>query len=208
MDPPTLKDALDMTAVNEMLFLPPVPAPGLPPDSRVHPSALYMAQERQGRDLPQGLEEHPAMAVMRRWGRDHGIAWSRHAILGPIYDEVRVARRCGEEEAWETPLDAVTAILRGEEDDPYRPAKEFLGLDGADTYKALRATLKRHPQIRTRKPSPQRLEIHAGDWLAVTSAGDAAAFHALDASPERVEAFLAGARQRREWARQRKEAGK
>jgi hypothetical protein len=89
----------------------------------------------------------------------------------------------------------------------YRPAKEFLGQTGADTYKALQATLKAHPQIRTRKPSKNRLLIHAGDWLAATSAGDTAASNALDVSPETVTAFLVGARERHEEIRRRKVGG-
>jgi len=47
----------------------------------------------------------------------------------------------------------------------YRPAKEFLGED-VPTYKALRRVLRENPHIRTRKPGPQRLEVHAGDWAA------------------------------------------
>ncbi len=31
-------------------------------------------------------------------------------------------------------------------------------------HKRLKAFLKEHPGIRTRKPKKQRLEIHAGDW--------------------------------------------
>jgi hypothetical protein len=57
----------------------------------------------------------------------------------------------------------------------YRPAKEFLEPGRFDNYKAIRNALKLHPWIRSRKPSKQRLEIHAGDWQRmrnVSPAGD------------------------------------
>jgi hypothetical protein len=80
----------------------------------------------------------------------------------------------------------------------YSPAKDFLDADRFPTFKALRTFLTKHPEIRTRKPSPQRLEIHAGDWMRHFRGKDGAAFDALDTSPEAVEAFLAESKARRE----------
>jgi hypothetical protein len=47
--------------------------------------------------------------------------------------------------------------------DAYRPAKECLGPWAKDNA-ALRRILARESWIRTRKPSPQRLLVHEGDW--------------------------------------------
>src|SRR5262249_28400945 len=49
------------------------------------------------------------------------------------------------------------------DDSAYCPAKLFLDSSRFTTYKRLHAALRAHPWIRTRKPSQQRLTIHAGD---------------------------------------------
>ncbi len=46
----------------------------------------------------------------------------------------------------------------------YIPAKEVVGDEYAGDYKDLHRILRDNPFIRTRKPSTQRLEVHAGDW--------------------------------------------
>jgi hypothetical protein len=86
-----------------------------------------------------------------------------------------------------------------EGDDPsaYRPAKEFLNSD-IPTYKALRRVLKKRAEIRTKKPTKQRLLIHAGDWSRYQNALALAAFNALDANPEIVDSFLAESQRTKE----------
>jgi hypothetical protein len=54
------------------------------------------------------------------------------------------------------------------DDSAFRPAKEFLATP-FDTYKEIKRVLKDNPWIRHRKPSANRLEIHAGDWLKFRS---------------------------------------
>ncbi len=109
MGTPTLRDVRDLVCLGEMAHLPAVPVEG----GHLHPCALYLAQERQGRELPPGLELHPALPVLRKWARDRGLCWGRQVILGPILDEVRVALDSDPEQAWETPLEQVADILRG-----------------------------------------------------------------------------------------------
>lgn len=99
--------------------------------------------------------------------------------------------------------DQVNGNLR-DVDSPFRPAKEFLDATAITSHKRLATVLKNNPWIRTRKPSKQRLEIHAGDWMRFRSALGSAAFEALDVSGETAEAFMAAARERQEQIRQRK----
>jgi len=49
-----------------------------------------------------------------------------------------------------------------------------------DNYKAFRRFLEDHPEIRRRKPSKQRLEIHAGDWIEYWAEHDTEEFEAAD----------------------------
>src|SRR5262249_37334622 len=53
--------------------------------------------------------------------------------------------------------------LKIEDPDSFRPARDFL-IAPFDTFKAISRVLKKNHWIRRRKPSKQRLEIHAGDW--------------------------------------------
>jgi hypothetical protein len=92
-----------------------------------------------------------------------------------------------------------------DDDTAFRPAKEFLDATRFTTFKRLRAVLKRNPWVRTRKPSPQRLEIHAGDWHRYIAMLDGAGFDALDVAGETADAFLAEVRQRQADIRRRKE---
>ena len=93
----------------------------------------------------------------------------------------------------------------------FRPAKEFLDPEHYKTHKQLCAALKANPWIRTRKPSPQRLEIHAGDWQRFRTGVETDAFAALDTTTQvessTVKQFLAESRQRQDQIRRRK-AGK
>lgn len=50
-------------------------------------------------------------------------------------------------------------------DDPFRPAKEFLDTERFPDFKTIHKHLAAHPEVRTRKPSPRRLKIHAADWI-------------------------------------------
>jgi hypothetical protein len=84
------------------------------------------------------------------------------------------------------------------------PAKDCLDPPHCPTYKTLRAILDGHPEIRTHKPSPQRLLIHAGDWHRYTARRDANAFEALDTDPATVNAFLADTQARQEAIREGK----
>ncbi len=72
------------------------------------------------------------------------------------------------------------------DDSAFRPAKEFLG-EQFDTYGKLTAALERNPSIRNRKPSKQRLEIHAGDWLKFLNERAAEQIDSLDLSAELVD---------------------
>ena len=76
----------------------------------------------------------------------------------------------------------------------YRPAKRFIdeNVDYAELHKILRA----NPGIRWRKPNPQRLEIHAGDWDRYQEGRERQGFDALDANPETVSEFMDGVKQR------------
>jgi hypothetical protein len=47
------------------------------------------------------------------------------------------------------------------------------------SYRKFQAFLREHPEIRTRKPSRQRLELHAGDYLRCVAIMDNNAFEAL-----------------------------
>jgi hypothetical protein len=82
----------------------------------------------------------------------------------------------------------------------YVPASQCLDTTRVTTIKKLHAALRANPWVRTHKPSPQRLEVHAGDWHRYIAKLDAAAFD----NPN-VDAFLAEAR--REEIKRRKAGG-
>lgn len=67
-----------------------------------------------------------------------------------------------------------------EDDDDYVAAKDCLG-DEAKSHKKLITILKKHPEIRRRKPTKQRLEVHAGDWLRHKQKKAEAQWQAADA---------------------------
>jgi hypothetical protein len=93
---------------------------------------------------------------------------------------------------------------QGEDLSAYRPASEFLDANKHKDYPALRRVLANNPQIRTRKPSPQRLVIHAGDWFAYLKEQTTGAFAALGENPEVVDAFLKDVRERQQVIRRNK----
>jgi hypothetical protein len=78
----------------------------------------------------------------------------------------------------------------------FRPAHEFLDAVRFKTFKAIRRALQRNPWIRSRKPSKQRLEIHAGDWMSFRSASNS--FEALDDDAETVATYLAEVESRKQ----------
>src|SRR5262249_35883609 len=98
-------------------------------------------------------------------------------------------------------------------DDPtaYRPASEFIEGSRFSTLRAIRKVLDANPKIRRRRPHaktgkqiPNRLEIHAGDWLAF--------IHAKSVDPSDMPANVVDAvmeqEQRKVEIRRQKEAEK
>jgi hypothetical protein len=74
----------------------------------------------------------------------------------------------------------------------YHPATTYVGRAGVQTYKQLKAVLRRNPWIKTYPPRPFRLEVHAGDWLLFERGlGD---LDPLEVSAETAERFRAEAR--------------
>jgi len=74
--------------------------------------------------------------------------------------------------------------------------------DSLDTYKKTLAFVRRH-KIRTRKPSSQRLEVHAGDFMRAQAEETNAAFEALGDS-NLVASFVSGTVRRHQEARKKK----
>ena len=67
-----------------------------------------------------------------------------------------------------------------------------------ENYGACKRYLNKHShEIRTDKPSPQRLVVHAGDWLKHWANADKGAFDSLDRKPELVDGFMAGIEKRK-----------
>ena len=82
--------------------------------------------------------------------------------LSPILQRLREAR--------DTLLAAMVAPPAASvaDETAYIPATNIVGEStglGVKDLKDLRRVLKDHPWIKTRKPSKQRLEVHAGDWI-------------------------------------------
>ena len=76
--------------------------------------------------------------------------------------------------------------------------------DKFKTYKKFLAFLQEHPEIRTNKPSSQRLNVHAGDWARYWASLDDKAFERLDTLDSE---FMGDARRRQVDVREKK-AGK
>jgi hypothetical protein len=75
------------------------------------------------------------------------------------------------------------------DDAAFVPASSLL-FDQYDTLKKLKAMLRLNPQIRTRKPSPQRLLVHAGDWHRALGQLKGASPDPLDLPAETVDAMV------------------
>jgi hypothetical protein len=65
-----------------------------------------------------------------------------------------------------------------------------------------------HPEIRTRKPTPQRLEIHSADWLRFQRSRPRRAVDPLDLPAATVDAMVASIQARKEAIRHEKTGGK
>ena len=69
--------------------------------------------------------------------------------------------------------EAISESAEQPDDGAYVPIGKLWG-EHFDNYKQARRFVDSHPKIRTNKPSPQRLEVHAGDWArAIASEKDA-----------------------------------
>ena len=81
-----------------------------------------------------------------------------------------------------------------DDDSAYRPASELRNSNTPPmTHKQLLAA-RRNPWIRRRKPSKQRLSIHAGDWSRYVAMLNTAGFAALDLNAATADAFMEGRR--------------
>jgi hypothetical protein len=87
----------------------------------------------------------------------------------------------------------------------YRPATEFLG-DEIRTYKQLDGVLGANPSIRSRKPSPQRRLIHAGDMMDYIRKKRVGRFESADDAPA-AQAINEAARRVRDANRARQHGG-
>ncbi len=67
-----------------------------------------------------------------------------------------------------------------------------------DTYRKAKTFLDEHPEIKTRKPSDNRLEVHAADWIKHWTGQQ------TEPTDEQIEDYLAAVEQRKIDVRQRK----
>jgi hypothetical protein len=96
------------------------------------------------------------------------------------------------------PLGELTgAPLPARDATAFVPAKELLKKP-FDTYPRLRAALEKNRWIRTRKPSPQRLEVHAGDWHRFLAQRQSAPPDPLDLPAEVVDAAVRVVQERKD----------
>ena len=206
------------SALSQAVPLPPSPLAGL--DEAFRHSHNREQRIRELARTVLGVELDSDLAVMEFFAAEYGYTPADYEELSDRQILLMIQQRIRREQgSRKTTLDErVPAEAApnsepppGEGDAPpayndsaYRPAKEFLDTTRVQTYKQLHAVLEANPWIRWKKPSPQRLEIHAGDWQAFRSALDTGAFEALNVSAERMEDFLAETRQRQEEVRQSK----
>ena len=74
-----------------------------------------------------------------------------------------------------------------------------------ETYGECKRFLDKHrDEIQTDKPSPQRLVVHAGDWLNYWANVDRGAFDSLDREPELVDGFIADIEKRKSQIRKKR----
>ena len=79
--------------------------------------------------------------------------------------------------------------------DDFVPAS-LLAVKHFPTYKLFKKFLGQHPEIRTKKPSTNRLVVHASDFIRAKAARDAQHFDALGLPAEMVDAFIAETKKR------------
>ena len=72
------------------------------------------------------------------------------------------------------------------------------------TAKACTVFLRKHPEIRTRHPSQNRLQIHAGDWQRYWADQDRKGFDALGQPAEEIDAIIQGQKARQAGTRKQK----
>jgi hypothetical protein len=95
--------------------------------------------------------------------REHAEACARQVVVAVKYSLANQRRSA-------TPS---TAEPANDEIGDYVPASYCLDTDMLTTYKKLTAFLRRHPEIRTRKPNRQRLLVHAADFMRAQSQEEA-----------------------------------
>jgi hypothetical protein len=101
---------------------------------------------------------------------------------------LRVARRLFANNGIGTLGADVSPIRNANADKEYMSSSKALTeypIPGVATDKQRANYLRDHPEIRTRKPSKQRLEVHIADWINAKNAATAAA--GADPSPEEIE---------------------
>jgi hypothetical protein len=150
------------------------------------------------------FETHPLTAVLPSKLVELLDEFDAKQAVASLKEEFLLADRSAQTKEAVAPRD--NELVPFVDDDAYRPAKEFLD-PMFPTYKALHKALDENPRIRRKKPSPQRLKIHVGDWMQFKSRLSKRAFESLNATPETVANFLEEARSTQAEIREQK-AGK
>jgi hypothetical protein len=125
----------------------------------------------EGKDPKRGVWVQDLVEELQRRGHREQVArWAVHHAVGAEgwlqLSLVTLNGRKGQQITPTTTLWRDYHERQVEEAIYYRPAKQFLEDKRFSTYRQLRRFLDLHPTIRRMKPSPQRLTIHLGDWLA------------------------------------------
>ena len=162
-------------------------------------------------DVRKAVLESAIGAVSLDRARDEGLALHVGPQILQRFREAKAAYDL-EVEKLRKPPNKRPAV----EEDSYVPAVKLWREKFSDYAKAKRF-LAAHPEIRTRKPSVQRLEIHAADWAKFWAEQDRNSFDNLAGDSERPSIaddpdmeknFLAGADERLAAVRAKKRAGK
>jgi len=125
------------------------------------------------------LDARSIASTLDSWGVAFWLSWDCDELKSRIVAEYQRASGAGE-----TPDDAPQRDAddpQGADDTAFVPAKS-LWQDKFDTYSKFRNWLKQNQNIRTRKPSKNRLEIHSGDWVRAWNFQSDAEFKSLDAA--------------------------
>jgi len=115
-------------------------------------------------------------------------------MLRPFRDTAGEIRYAPVPEPLEDGIPCVTT--ESIDESAYVPAKKLLG-GRFRHYTQIKRVLKKNPQIRSHKPTSQRLSIHLGDWrqyLVEQGHGDSEIFDSL--TDEQIDAALAGLNKR------------